>query len=73
MKKDLHPVVKKLLSEIYVYLALSGDNATQFGRKAMRDGSFLPRIQGGRVPTISTIERVRDYIARNSKAVRPRK
>ena len=66
-----HPVVSELLTEIHAYRAKAGLNRTQFGLKVMNDGHFISRMEGGRIPEIKTIDKVRTYINGRTKAVRP--
>jgi len=67
--KKLHPEVQLLLSDIANYLSRSGIDRTTFGRQAMHDGNFIPRLEAGRQPTFKTIDRVRAFINRKTKAV----
>jgi hypothetical protein len=67
--RKLHPEVQLLLADIANYLSRSGMDRTTFGRRAMHDGNFIPRLEAGRQPTFKTIARVRAYINRNTKAV----
>ena len=69
MKK--HPVVNELLTEIHAYCAKAGLNRTQFGLKVMNDGHYISRLEGGRMPEIQTIEKVRDYMNGKTKAAKP--
>jgi hypothetical protein len=73
MYRKTHPVIKKLLTDIEAYLALSGDTPTAFGRKAMGDGNFITRLRLGRLSRVDTIGRAYDYIEKNTKAARPKK
>jgi hypothetical protein len=67
--RKLHPEVQLLLADIANYLSRSGMDRTTFGRQAMHDGNFIPRLEAGRQPTFKTIARVRAYITRKPKAV----
>lgn len=73
MKKPVHPTIKALLAEIEAFRAKSGQDRTNFGRKAMHDGNFINRLERGRQPSLFTIDKVRQYMDGKSKAVRPRK
>ena len=42
---------------------------TAFGKHAMNDGNFVHRLKDGRIPGITTIERIHAYIAKHTKAV----
>ena len=66
---DIHPAVKKLLTEIEAYRARSGMTRTEFGLRAVHNGNVISRLEQGVVPTIKTIDRIRAYIAKRSKAV----
>jgi hypothetical protein len=66
-------MVKELLTDIEAYCARSGTDRTAFGLEAVNDGHFIRRMEMGRIPTIKTIDKVRAFIDRNTKAVRPRK
>ena len=66
---DIHPAVKKLLTEVEAYRARSGMTRTEFGLRAVHNGNVISRLEQGVVPTIKTIDRIRTYIAKHSKAV----
>jgi hypothetical protein len=66
----IHPEVQELLAEIEAYRARSGVDRTAFGLDAMQDGNFITRLELGRNPRFETIDKVRGYIARKTKAVR---
>ena len=66
---DIHPAVKKLLTEVEAYRARSGMTRTEFGLRAVHNGNVISRLEQGVVPTIKTIDRIRAYIAKHSKAV----
>ena len=66
-----HPVVSELLTEIHAYCAKAGLNRTQFGLKCMNDGHYISRLEGGRIPEIQTIDKVRSYINGRTKAAKP--
>ena len=65
----IHPTVKELLTEIEAYCARSQMTPTAFGKHAMNDGNFVHRLKDGRIPGITTIERIHAYIAKHTKAV----
>jgi hypothetical protein len=73
MVKKLHPAAAALLAEIEAYRALSGVDKTNFGKQAVHDGNFVFRLEGGRLPAITTMERVRAFINAKSKATQPRR
>ena len=66
----IHPVVEGLLAEIEAYRVRAGIDRTQFGLEAMNDGNFISRLEHGRNPRFETIDRVKGYIAKKTKAVR---
>jgi hypothetical protein len=67
--KKLHPTVQVLLSEIEAYRARARMDRTAFGLQAVKDGNFITRLEHGRVPTFKTVDRVRAFIAKKTKAV----
>lgn len=69
MKKP-HPVVVELLAEIEAYRARAGIDRTTFGLQAMKDGNFISRLEHGRSPRFDTIDRVRAFLDKKTKAVR---
>ena len=71
--KKLHPAAVQLLAEIEAYRARSGVDRTNFGKQAVSNGNFIPRLEGGAVPTFQTIDRVRAFIDSQTKATQPRK
>jgi hypothetical protein len=73
MVKKLHPAAAALLAEIEAYRARSGTDRTNFGKQALRNGNFIPRLEGGAIPTFKTIDRVRAFIDSQTKATQPRK
>ena len=68
-KQKLHPTVQLLLAEIEAYRNRAGIDRTNFGIQAMRDGNFIPRLESGRQPKYHTIDRVRAFINKRTKAV----
>jgi predicted transcriptional regulator len=67
--KKLHPIAVQLLADIEAHRAKVGIDRTAFGREAAGDGHFIPRVEGGKIPRIPTIDRVYRYMARKTKAV----
>jgi len=63
----LHPDVKRLLDEINAFRARTGMERTRFGIEAVNDGHLLPRLQSGRQPRFSTIDKVRAFMKRKAK------
>ena len=70
MAKKLHPIAQQLLDEIETYCKLTSTDRTTFGLEALNDGHFIARMEQGRIPKIPTMDRVRQYMARKTKAVR---
>lgn len=51
-----------LLCEIEEFLIMRKMAESTFGRLAVNDGKFMPRLRLGKNMTVSTIERVREFI-----------
>jgi predicted transcriptional regulator len=68
--KKLHPIAAKLLADIEVFRARVGIDRTAFGVKAAGDGHFITRVEEGKIPRITTIDRVYAYMDGKTKAVR---
>ena len=68
--KKLHPVSQQFLDEIETYCKLTSTDRTAFGLEAVNDGHFIRRMENGRIPKIPTMDRVRNYMSRKTKAVR---
>ena len=67
----LHPIAAQLLADVEAYRARSGITRTAFGLKAAGDGYFIRRLEAGRMPRFTTIDRVYRYISRRTKATTP--
>jgi len=67
MKIKIHPDVRKLIDEINDYRARHGIDQTRFGLLAANDGHLLPRLQSGRLPRLTTIDRVRAFMRNGRK------
>ena len=67
--KKLHPNVVTLLADIEAYRKITGEDRTAFGLGALNDGNFISRVEHGRQPSFSTIDRVYRYIEVRTKAV----
>ena len=67
--KKLHPSAARLLHDINAYLELTGTNRTSFGLKAAGDGHFIARVENGKQPLVTTIDRVYAYMDKHTKAV----
>ncbi len=55
--------VARLISEIERFLKRTGMAETTFGRKAVNDGKFVPRLRAGRRCWPETIAKARAFIA----------
>jgi hypothetical protein len=62
MTRRIHPDVRKLLDQINAYRAKHGLDRTKFGILAANDGHLLPRLETGREPRRSTVEKVRAFM-----------
>jgi hypothetical protein len=62
MAQKIHTDVRKLLNEIHAYRAKHGLDRTKFGILAANDGHLLPRLEAGREPRRSTVEKVRAFM-----------
>ena len=62
MTRRIHPEVRKLLDEIHSYRVKHGLDRTKFGILAANDGHLLPRLETGREPRRSTVEKVRAFM-----------
>jgi 2,4-dienoyl-CoA reductase-like NADH-dependent reductase (Old Yellow Enzyme family) len=51
--------------EVADYIAKAGITATQFGREAMADPGFVFQMQRGRAPSLRTVDKVRDWMAKH--------
>jgi hypothetical protein len=67
--KKLHPIAAQLLADIEAYRARVGIDRTNFGIEAAGDGHFITRVEEGKIPRIPTIDKVRAYMDRKTKAV----
>lgn len=67
MKIKIHPDVRKLIDEINDYRARNNLDRTKFGLLAANDGHLIPRLQSGRLPRLTTIDRVRAYMSNGKK------
>ncbi len=67
MTRRIHPDVRKLLDEINAYRVKHGLDRTKFGILATNDGHLIPRLQSGRLPRLTTIDKVRAYMSNGRK------
>ena len=59
--------MRRLLDEISDYRTRNNLDRTKFGILAANDGHLIPRLQSGRLPRLTTIDRVRAYMTKNGK------
>ena len=57
-----------LIAEIESFCRNAGIAESTFGRMAVNDGKFVSRLREGKGLTVSTAERVRQYLAENGQA-----
>lgn len=57
----------QLLAEIEDFLSTRKIAETTFGRMAVNDGKFVSRLRSGANMTLSTIDRVRQFIRTRSR------
>lgn len=62
MMKKLHPSIQSLVTEIETFRERNQLNATAFGIQAVNDGKFLADLRQGRIPSLTTIDRVRAFM-----------
>lgn len=55
---------EQFLVEVEAFLAASRMKATDFGREAVGDPSFVTRLRQGRSPSLATADKVRAFIGR---------
>ena len=61
-KPKIHPDVRKLIDQVDAYRAKHGLDRTRFGILAANDGHLLTRWLSGRLPRLTTMDRVRKFI-----------
>ena len=69
--KKLHPTAAQLLADIEAYRARVGIDRTRFGKEAAGDGHFIPRVEGCKIPRLTTIDRIYRYMDGKTKAALP--
>ena len=67
----LHPSIVQLLADIETFRMRTGIDKTNFGLKAASDGHFITRVMQGKIPRVTTIDRVYKYMEAHGTAVRP--
>jgi hypothetical protein len=60
--------VAKLLAKIEAFCRRNEMAETTFGRHAVNDGKFVPRLREGGGVTVETVDRVRAYIQSEAKS-----
>jgi hypothetical protein len=63
---DLTEYQAGFLQEINEFIGRSGMSSTALGRKAVGDGGFVAGVRNGRDLRLSTIKRVREFIAQQA-------
>jgi hypothetical protein len=65
VKPKIHPDVRRLITQVDAYRARHGIDRTRFGLLAANDGHLIERWLSGRLPRLTTMDRVRKYIEQN--------
>lgn len=63
----MHTATDTLLQEIEAYCQRVGIAESTFGRHAINDGKLCARLRSGKSVTLTTAERVTEFIQRNSR------
>lgn len=63
-------MVKDLLDQIEDYRAKAAISKTRFGKQVAKDGNFVFRLERGRLSKLTTLDRVKAFIDKQTKAVR---
>lgn len=58
-----------LLASIEAFLPKRGITESTFGRLSVNDGKFVSRLRGGENMTLSTLNRVRNFITSQERAL----
>lgn len=66
----IHPVIRELLDEIDAFRDLTGMSATAFGTEALNDSKFLSDLRAGRLPSVATMDKVRNFMRHSGKRKR---
>jgi len=64
---------EQLLHEIDDFLKLTGMDPTSFGEKVLNDRAFVHRLREGSDVRTRTVDRIRTYIAEQSRPLARRK
>ena len=62
----LDPIGPRFRLEVEAYLAVTGSKASLVGEEAIGNRSFVSRLRKGSSPHLSTVDRVRTWMARNA-------
>lgn len=65
---NLHPSIESLLAEIEAFRVGSGMTASAFGRAAVNDPNLIGDLHKGRLPSLTLIDRIRDFMQSKSDA-----
>lgn len=60
---------EELLAEVTAFLEAKQMADSTFGKRALNDGKFVPRLRSGCNMTVRTVARVRQYIETASASV----
>jgi hypothetical protein len=58
----LHPSIELLLTEIETFRQRADMTASAFGRTAVNDPNFVGDLRRGRIPSLTLIDRVREFM-----------
>jgi hypothetical protein len=61
-----------LLHDVEAFLSGRGMSATAFGLLSVNDGKFVARLRSGANMTLSTVDRVREFLATTHPDAHPR-
>jgi hypothetical protein len=64
----IHPTIRSLIAEIEAFRARTGMSVTAFGTLALNDPGFISDLNKGRTPSLSTMDKVRAFMAANDSA-----
>ena len=64
-----HPITQQLLDDIEAYCLKADISPSRFGQQCVNDSHFVWQLKSGRQPRFATIDRVRHWIEKRTKAV----
>lgn len=64
----LEPIGPRFRREVDAYLAVTRAKATAVGEEAVKNRSFITRLQNGSSPHLKTVDRMRAWMKRNASA-----